>query len=76
MTIKMEHGMSELPEIKSEINPDDFGAHNNVVSVGQNSTTPQPQQQQQQQENQSANNCQWVGLISFGIFIVLFLKMS
>jgi len=56
MTIKME-GMVELPEIKSEINSDDFGAHNNVVAVGQNSTTPQPQQQQSQQE--SANNCQW-----------------
>ena len=51
-------GMVELPEIKSEINSDDFGAHNNVVAVGQNSTTPQPQQQQSQQE--SANNCQWV----------------
>ena len=57
--------MSELPEIKSEINPDDFGAHNNVVSVGQNSTTPQPQQQQPQQDPQSANNCQWVSRLTF-----------
>ena len=68
MTIKME-GMSELPEIKSEINPDDFGAHSNVVSVGQSSTTPQPQQQQQQQqsqqEQQSSNNCQWVSCLRF-----------
>ena len=56
-------GMPELPEIKSEINPDDFGAHNNVV--GQNSTTPQPQQQQPQQDTQSANNCQWVSGTSF-----------
>ena len=65
MTIKME-GMSELPEIKSEINPDDFGAHSNVVPVGQNSTTPQPQQQQQQsqQEQQSSNNCQWVSCLT------------
>ena len=63
MTIKME-GMVELPEIKSEINPDDFGAHNNVVSVGQNSTTPQPQQQSQQ-DQQSANNCQWVSCLDF-----------
>ena len=62
MTIKME-GMVELPEIKSEINPDDFGAHNNVVSVGQNSTTPQPQQPQQDQ--QSTNNCQWVSRLDF-----------
>ena len=63
MTIKME-GMSELPEIKSEINPDDFGAHSNVVPVGQNSTTPQPQQQQSQQEQQSSNNCQWVSCLT------------
>ena len=56
--------MSELPEIKSEINPDDFGAHSNVVPVGQNSTTPQPQQQQSQQEQQSSNNCQWVSCLT------------
>ena len=51
MTVKME-GLAELPDIKAEINQDDFAAHNNVVNT--------PQQQQQQQQDQQAANCQWV----------------
>ena len=52
MTIKMD-GLTELPEIKSELNPDDF--HSSVVS-----SNPQ-QQQQQQQQSDTVNNCQqWV----------------
>ena len=51
MTIKME-AITELPEIKSELNTDDFGSHSNVVT-----TSSQPQQHQEHQQN----NCQqWV----------------
>ena len=42
--------IAELPEIKSELNTDDFGSHNPVV------TSSQPQQPQHEQKN----NCQWV----------------
>ena len=56
MTIKMD-GLTELPEIKSELNPDDF--HSSVVS-----SNPQ-QQQQQQQQSDTVNNCQqWVSWIN------------
>ena len=55
MTIKMD-GLTELPEIKSELNPDDF--HSSVVSSN-------PQQQQQQQQPDTVNNCQqWVSWIN------------
>ena len=65
MPIRMET-MTELPEIKSEINAEDFGGgHANAsVTVSQPPGTPQPQQQQQQQQQQQSqqqNNCQWVG---------------
>merc|ERR1719410_2776304 len=50
MTIKME-GLTDLPEIKSELNPDDF--HNNVVS------SSQPQQQHQQQQQPPQQQQEW-----------------
>ena len=47
--------ITELPEIKSELNTEDFGSHNNVVSTS--SGPPQHQEHQQ-------NNCQqWVSFI-------------
>ena len=60
MTVKME-AIAELPEIKSELNTDDFGSHNNVVT-----TTPQPQQQQHEQQQ---NNCQWVSTSTFFLLL-------
>ena len=59
MTIKME-AIADLPEIKSELNTDDFGSHNPVVTT--NSHTPQPQQPQHEQQQ---NNCQWVSRTTF-----------
>ena len=56
MTIKME-GLTDLPEIKSELNPDDF--HNNVVS---STAQPQPQHQPQQQQQQPQQP-EWVSYV-------------
>lgn len=52
--------IADLPEIKSELNTDDFGSHNPVVTT--NSHTPQPQQPQHEQQQ---NNCQWVSRTTF-----------
>ena len=54
MTIKME-GLTELPEIKSELNPDDF--HSSMVTTTTAQTSSQTQHQQQ---TDPQNNCQWV----------------
>lgn len=48
MTIKMD-GLTELPEIKSELNPDDF--HSSVVTQSPAPAQPHPQ---------DPTNCQWV----------------
>lgn len=57
MPIRME-GMTELPELKSEIKAEDF------VSSHDSSASPISQQQSPGQQ-QIQNNCNWVGKYTF-----------